>query len=150
MNRTKIETSISLQKMKWVNGEIVFSSDNYNAQEKDIKCWDLFYVNLPKSKCHIQSGVRPCLIASNDKNNEYSPNVHIIPITSQIEKAKLPTHVLLGDICGLTAETSTLLAEQEMLIPKEQLDEKIGHIDNENVKRMIKRAVMIQQGIFDI
>ena len=37
--------------------------------------------------------MRPVLIVQNDIGNKYSPTVIVAAITSQINKAKLPTHI---------------------------------------------------------
>lgn len=58
----------------------------------------------------LQSGIRPVLVVSNDKANQYSPVITIIPITSNIGKKKLPTHVFISG-CGLLQQ-SIVLVEQ--------------------------------------
>ena len=58
----------------------------------------------------LQSGIRPVLIISNNKANEFSPVITIIPITSRLGKKKLPTHVYMTQ-CGLS-RPSIALAEQ--------------------------------------
>ena len=43
-----------------------------------------------------QGGVRPVLIIQNNVGNKYSPTVIVSAITSQLGKAKLPTHIDLS------------------------------------------------------
>ena len=43
-----------------------------------------------------QGGVRPVLIVQNDTGNRHSPTVIAAAITSQLGKAKLPTHIALA------------------------------------------------------
>ena len=43
---------------------------------------------------HIQKGVRPVVIVSNNKACEVSPTLIIVPLTSR-DKRPLPTHVKL-------------------------------------------------------
>ena len=59
----------------------------------DIKRGDLFYADLSPVIGSEQGGVRPVLIIQNNIGNKYSPTVIIAAITSQINKAKLPTHI---------------------------------------------------------
>ena len=40
-----------------------------------------------------QGGVRPVLIIQNNVGNRFSPTVIVLAITSQLGKARLPTHV---------------------------------------------------------
>ena len=58
-----------------------------------IKRGDIFYADLSPVIGSEQGGVRPILIVQNDVGNKYSPTVIAAAITSQINKAKLPTHI---------------------------------------------------------
>ena len=58
-----------------------------------IRRGDVFYANLSPVVGSEQGGHRPVLVVQNDVGNRYSPTVIIAAITSQISKAKLPTHV---------------------------------------------------------
>lgn len=42
---------------------------------------------------HLQYGYRTYLVVSNDTNNASSPTCNIVPMTTKIEKADIPTHV---------------------------------------------------------
>jgi len=59
-----------------------------------IKRGDIFYADLSPVIGSEQGGIRPVLIVQNDIGNKYSPTVIASAITSQINKAKLPTHML--------------------------------------------------------
>ena len=58
-----------------------------------VKRGDVFYADLSPVVGSEQGGVRPVLVVQNDIGNKYSPTIIIAAITSQINKAKLPTHV---------------------------------------------------------
>ena len=91
----------------------------------DIKRGDLFYADLSPVIGSEQGGVRPVLIIQNNIGNKYSPTVIIAAITSQINKAKLPTHIEIGsDDNGLKSD-SVVLTEQIRTIDKSRLKEKI-------------------------
>lgn len=106
---------------------------------------DIFMVELDKrTTTSIQSGKRPVLVISNDKNNKYSPVVWVVPITSKLKKKSLPTHVALVG-CGLSKE-SQALAEQTSIIDKKNLTQN-NFICNVNDKRLldeISNAIRIQ------
>ena len=63
---------------------------------------DIFFADLSPVVGSEQGGIRPVLIVQNDIGNKYSPTVICAAITSQMNKAKLPTHIALSGIC--TAE----------------------------------------------
>lgn len=111
-----------------------------------VKRGDIFYADLSPVVGSEQGGIRPVLIVQNDVGNKYSPTVIIAAITSQINKAKLPTHIeLSGDEYGLSKD-SVILAEQVRTIDKRRLKEKTGHLD-ESLMAQIDTALKISFGI---
>ena len=61
----------------------------------EIKRGDIFLADLNPVVGSEQGGSRPVLIIQNDIGNKFSPTVIVAAITAQLEKAKLPTHVLI-------------------------------------------------------
>lgn len=57
---------------------------------------DVYYADLRPVVGSEQGGVRPVLIIQNNIGNRHSPTVICAAITSQMHKAKLPTHVELN------------------------------------------------------
>ncbi len=111
-----------------------------------VKRGDIFYADLSPVVGSEQGGIRPVLVVQNDVGNRYSPTVIIAAITSQINKAKLPTHIELpGDEYGLS-KNSVILAEQVRTIDKRRLKERIGHLD-EILMTNIDDALKISFGI---
>ena len=58
-----------------------------------IRRGDIYYADLSPVVGSEQGGLRPVLIIQNDVGNRYSPAVIAAAITSQLTKAKLPTHI---------------------------------------------------------
>ncbi len=113
-----------------------------------VKRGDIFYADLSPVVGSEQGGVRPVLVIQNDVGNKYSPTVIVAAITSQINKAKMPTHLELpGDEYGLS-KNSVILAEQIRTVDKRRLKEKIGHLD-EILMNKINIALKISFGIDD-
>ncbi len=96
-----------------------------------VKRGDIFYADLSPVIGSEQGGTRPVLVIQNDIGNRYSPTVIVAAITSQINKAKLPTHIeISAEEYGL-AKDSVILLEQIRTIDKRRLREKIGHLAEE-------------------
>ena len=77
-----------------------------------VKRGDIFFADLSPVVGSEQGGVRPVLIVQNDVGNKYSPTIIAAAITSQINKAKLPTHIeISAEEYGLTKD-SVILLEQ--------------------------------------
>lgn len=95
-----------------------------------IKRGDIFYADLSPVVGSEQGGVRPVVIVQNNIGNKYSPTVIIAAITSQVNKANLPTHVpIKADKYGLP-KNSVILTEQVRTIDKKRLREKVGYFDH--------------------
>ncbi|MBF1051646.1 MAG: type II toxin-antitoxin system PemK/MazF family toxin, partial [Peptostreptococcaceae bacterium] len=60
---------------------------------KNIKRGDIFYADLSPVIGSEQGGVRPVIIVQNNIGNKFSPTTIVAPITSKLNKAKLPTHI---------------------------------------------------------
>ena len=111
-----------------------------------VKRGDIFYADLSPVVGSEQGGVRPVLIIQNDVGNKYSPTVIVAAITSQINKAKLPTHIeISADDYGLSKD-SVVLMEQIRTIDKRRLKEKTGHLDDD-FKYAIDQALKISFGL---
>lgn len=113
-----------------------------------VKRGDIFYADLSPVIGSEQGGVRPVLVVQNDIGNKYSPTVIVGAITSQINKAKLPTHIEISALdYGLTKD-SVVLLEQIRTIDKKRLREKIGHFD-EDMMQKVNDALLISFGLTD-
>ncbi|NMA65129.1 MAG: type II toxin-antitoxin system PemK/MazF family toxin [Clostridiaceae bacterium] len=114
-----------------------------------IKRGDIFYADLSPVVGSEQGGVRPVLIVQNDVGNKYSPTVIAAAITSQINKAKLPTHIeISAQEYGLPKD-SVILLEQIRTIDKRRLREKVDHLDDDLMEK-VNEALVISFGLTDI
>ena len=115
----------------------------------DIKRGYLYYADLSPVVGSEQGGVRPVLIIQNDIGNKYSPTVIVAAITSQINKAKLPTHIeISAHEYGLNKD-SVILLEQIRTIDKKRLREKIGCLDK-NMMLKVDNSLQISLGLFTL
>lgn len=111
-----------------------------------VKRGDIFYADLSPVVGSEQGGTRPVLIVQNDTGNKHSPTVIAAAITSQTNKAKLPTHIeLSGRSVGLTKD-SVVLLEQIRTIDKRRLREHMGRLD-EGMMSRIDEAIAVSFGL---
>lgn len=110
-----------------------------NVEHLKIKRGQLFFADLGADNIvgSEQRGQRPVIVLSNDVGNTFSPTVEVAIITSQLSKAKLPTHVEIDTRCGLLQD-SVILIEQKRTIDKKRLVAYIGAIDDELTKKVNK------------
>lgn len=111
---------------------------------------DIYIVNFGKNiETKKQYGIRPVVIVSNNKANEHSPVITVVPLTSRIHKKRfLPTHVYIPADCGLR-NGSLALAEQVEAIDKDRLLEKKGSITSNVIMEKITMALQIQIGVYE-
>lgn len=111
-----------------------------------VKRGDIFYADLSPVVGSEQGGTRPVLIVQNDTGNKHSPTVIAAAITSQTNKAKLPTHIeLAGKSVGLTKD-SVVLLEQIRTIDKRRLREHMGRLD-ESMMNRVDDAIAVSFGL---
>ena len=88
-------------------------------------------------------------ILSNNQNNIYSSTLNVIPITSKMNKRKLPVHVELWNYSILGLKTpSTMMVEQTTTVSIESRERKIGVISDHTILTNICRAIIVQFPIF--
>jgi len=106
---------------------------------------DMFYANLNPTVGSEQGDNRPVLVVQNNAGNTHSPTVVVVPITRNLNKKAMPTHVLLPQSSGLDSE-SLALVEQIRTIDRSRLTGYIGRIGG-NEQAEIDSALLVCVGI---
>lgn len=114
-----------------------------------IRRGDIYYANLSPVVGSEQGGRRPVLVVQNDVGNKYSPTVIVAAITSQITKAKLPTHVEIPAKQYNLDKDSVILLEQMRTIDKRRLREKVTHLSDDIMGR-VDDALRISIGLLPL
>lgn len=113
-----------------------------------VKRGEIYYADLSPVVGSEQGGVRPVLIVQNDIGNKHSPTVIAAAITSQRDKTKLPTHIVINATsCGLSKDSIVLL-EQIRTIDKKRLKERMGELDTPSMAQ-VNNALSISFGLND-
>lgn len=104
---------------------------------------DLFWGSNDIAYGSEQSGYRPYLIVSNNKNNNYSSLLTVVPLTTQ-EKKPLPTHttVFINNV------PCTILAEQLTCIRKIDVNKFIRQLTKEEMQE-VEKCIKIQIAIYE-
>ena len=114
--------------------------------DTNVKRGEIYYADLSPVVGSEQGGVRPVLIVQNDTGNRHSPTVIAAAITSQLGKAKLPTHIeLKAQSYGLPKE-SVILLEQVRTLDKRRLRERMGQVDSA-VMEKVDAAIAVSFGL---
>lgn len=113
-----------------------------------IKRGDIIIADLGQHETSIQSGIRPCVVMSNDMANRHSPVITVVPLTSKIHKKEyLPTHVFLNGYwnTGLGCH-SLALCEQITSVAFSDILEVAGRVSERKMAE-IGHAVGVQCGL---
>jgi len=106
---------------------------------------ELYYADLSPVVGSEQGGIRPVLVIQNNVGNKYSPTIIVAAVTSQLSKAKIPTHVELSSLEYGLPKDSVVLLEQLRTLDKRRLRDKIGMVDSYKM-RMIDNALLVSLG----
>ena len=107
---------------------------NSNEREYDIE-------DKQKLFNHIQQGMRPVLIVSNDTGNKYSDILQVVPCTSA-EKITLPTHCSLY----INKIKNTFLCEQTRTVNKSDMTTYMITLDEKEMAK-IEECISISLGL---
>ena len=117
-----------------------------NSLNIGVKRGDIFYADLSPVVGSEQGGMRPVLIVQNDTGNRHSPTVIAAAITSQVHKARLPTHITLSARSYGLSRDSVVLLEQIRTIDKTRLRERMGQLD-EALMAQVDSALAVSFGL---
>ena len=111
-----------------------------------VKRGEIYYADLSPVIGSEQGGIRPVHIVQIDMGNKHSPTVIAAAITSQQEKAKLPTHISIDTVGSGLQKNSVILLEQVRTIDKKRLREKMGDLDEDFMDK-VNKALSVSFGL---
>lgn len=77
-----------------------------------------------------QAGIRPVVIVQVDRANAVSPHTIIVPLTTKIRRAVLPSHAFIPAGVGGLSQDSVVLCEQIRVVDKRRVIKVLGRIDD--------------------
>lgn len=107
---------------------------------------ELYIADLDPVVGSEQGGLRPVLVIQNDMGNRYSPTIIVLAVTSQLQKARLPTHVQVPAVGHGLEKDSVVLAEQIRTLDKRRLHERIGRLRPDYMEA-VARALAVSLGL---
>jgi mRNA interferase MazF len=114
-------------------------------KKRKLRRGDIYYAYLNPVIGSEQGDCRPVLIVQNDTGNEHSPTVVVTPLTRNLRKNPLPTHVLIPKSCGLDRD-SLVLVEQIRTLDRSRLSNYIGRISRA-IQPAIDKALAVCVGL---
>ena len=122
-------------------------SKNPAMDENSVRRYDIWLADIPQTgeNSHTQRGIRPVVVVSNDMANRFSPVISIVPMTANLNKTALPTHVYLRT-SGLD-RASLALCEQVTTLDKQHLIRRLGAVDKAFQRLAIQHGLAVQLGL---
>jgi mRNA interferase MazF len=116
---------------------------------KEIRRGDILYVFLKENrKCSVISGLRPCIVISNNQCNSSSETINVIPLSKKKKDSPVHVEITPEDVKGRLKEISYCMAEQIQTVDKAWCEAKIGHVPAGSTKMVeINAAVRRQLGM---
>ena len=99
------------------------SNGNYPA-------WRCGSVRSESGNRHRASRHTPAVVVQIDRANAVSPHTIIVPFTTKIRRALLPSHALVPAGAGGLSRDSVALCEQIRVIDKRRVIRVLGHLDD--------------------
>ena len=101
-----------------------------------VKRGEIWMANLNPVQGSEQSGLRPVLIFQNDKINKAISTAIVIPFTSNLRRAALPSCVQVAQgEGGLTLE-SVALCHQMRVLDETRLQSKLGEVSQQTMSEV--------------
>lgn len=119
--------------------------EQINSEERVFRRGEIYDIGELDTAGSEQQGGRPILIISCDEINDYSPEVIIAFITSQLDKRGKQYHINLPGVIGLEKK-SMVLAEQLRTADKSRMLGKRGQLDLATMNRVdrgLKKALAL-------
>lgn len=111
-----------------------------------LKRGDVCLVDFGNQGGSLQMGLRPAVVVQNDIGNYYSPVTMVCPMTKQMHKSPMPTHVVVERGNGGIRENSLILTEQIRSVNKYQVRQTLGTLTEESM-RHVDTALMVALGV---
>lgn len=111
-----------------------------------MKRGEIYWIEIQSNVEHLNNGFRPVLIVSNNKCNEFSSCISVVPLTTAMKKP-IPTHVNFL----LNRRWNTTLCEQVFIANKCDILENnfICEVSNKIMDK-VSIALMKQFGIMEV
>ncbi len=108
--------------------------------------WGVYLASLDPVAGSEQAGRRPVLVISRERLNQLLPVVNVVPLTSRKSPARViyPNEVLLpAGTAGLPRD-SIVLCYQIRTLDKQRLEQRLGAIADDALRRAIATALRFQ------
>jgi mRNA interferase MazF len=103
---------------------------------------EVWLADLNPTKGSEQGGTRPVIVFQNEIISQFSTTIIIIPLTSNLRRASLPTCLLILANEGGLNQDSVALCYQLRVIDKTRLQRKLGKLSLETIANLEDKVLL--------
>jgi len=107
---------------------------------------EIWLADLNPTRGSEQAGIRPVLIFQNNVVSKFTMTVLVIPLTTNLRRASLPSCVQISKSEGGLTSDSVALCHQLRVLDKVRLKRKLGTVSQELLS-VIESCVLFTMGI---
>ncbi|MBE2199836.1 MAG: type II toxin-antitoxin system PemK/MazF family toxin [Anaerolinea sp.] len=108
---------------------------------------EIWLADLNPIRGSEQAGIRPVLVFQNNVINKYTTTVLSIPLTTNLNRAALPSCVKISAGEGGLVHDSVTLGHQLRVLDKSRLSRKLGDVTIETITA-VENAILFTLGVF--
>jgi mRNA interferase MazF len=101
-----------------------------------LKRGEIWLADLNPTRGSEQGGTRPVILFQNNLISEFSSTIIVIPLTSNLRRASLPTCLLISAGEGGLDRDSVALCYQLRVIDRVRLQKRLGQLTGETLARL--------------
>ena len=94
-----------------------------------------------------QSGERPCLVVSNNRNNIVAPILTVCPITTKIRRNSFHINITKDNVQGYFPKESEIMVEQLTVIDKRDVISKYGYMKDSDLMAEVDMLIHRHLGL---
>ncbi len=106
-----------------------------------MKKGDIYYADLGSGVGSEQTGSRPVIIFQNQKINQLTQTIIIIPLTTNLRRMQLPISLFIPKGNGGLPEDSVVLCHQIRIIALKRLKEYLGTLSDDIIKQIDEKLL---------
>ena len=95
----------------------------------------------------VQTGSRPGVVFQNNAGNLYSPNIVMLPLTTNLRKMSMPTHVLLKACDTGLLKDSIVLCENPQCVSKDRIGRFITQLSRKYMAEIATASILASSAI---
>jgi len=97
---------------------------------------EVYLADLNPTRGSEQAGIRPVITVQRDTLDRFTTTVVVVPVTSNLRRAKIPGKIILPAGEGGLTQDSVVLCYQVVALDRQRLIQKLGNISADYLSKL--------------